>query len=161
MSESETGKAGPGPDPSGRGGPPTGGEASTEGVVAPPYEGRTTKDASADPSGEPEERQQRAAGVQPGSRTESLTDPDQTPGGRTTTPADEQPAGEVEVTRDSDPGVGPAHYAGTTRAEDAGEAPHESEEAGRETTGVNEVGRPIGESSARDATTIDPQEGPT
>ncbi len=62
MSESESGKAGPGPSPSGRTGPPTGGEASTEGVVAPPYEGRTTKDASADPTGEPEERQQRAAG---------------------------------------------------------------------------------------------------
>ena len=156
MSESESVKAGPGPDPSGRGGPPTGGEASTEGVVAPPYEGRTTKDASVDPTGEPEERQQRAEGIPTGS-----TDPAATPGGQTSSPADEQPAGEVEVTRDSDPGVGPAHHAGTTRGEDVGEAPHESEESGRESTGTDAAGRPTGESSARDTTTIDPQEGPT
>ncbi|MBA3234295.1 MAG: hypothetical protein H0T17_10190, partial [Propionibacteriales bacterium] len=125
-------------------------------------EGRTTKDASADPTGEPEERQQRAAGVTSGSRTESLTDPSDTPGGRTESPADEQPAGEVEVTREeSDPGVGPAHFAGTLRGEDVAGSPAEADEAGREDTGTNEAGRPTGESSARDATTVNPQEGPT
>ena len=157
MSESESGKAGPGPDPSGRTGPPTGGEASTEGVVAPPYEGRTTKDASADPQGEPEERVQRADGVPTGS-----TDPGSTPGGATSSPAlDETPAGEVEVTRESDPGVGPAHIPGTTRGEDVAGAADEPDESGRDETGTSESGRPTGTSTARDATSIDPQEGPT
>ena len=157
MSESESGKAGPGPDPSGRTGPPTGGEASTEGVVVPPYEGRTTKDASVDPQGEPEDRVQRAAGVPTGS-----TDPDSTPGGATSSPAvDETPAGEVEVTRESDPGVGPAHVPGATRGEDVGEAPHEPDESGRDDSGTSEAERPAGTSTARDSTSINPQEGPT
>lgn len=72
--------------------------------------------------------------------------------------ADETPAEEVEVTRESDPGVGPSHYAGTTRGEDRGKGT-ESDESGREKTGEDEAGRPHGESSARDATTINPQEG--
>jgi len=72
--------------------------------------------------------------------------------------ADETPAEEVKVTRESDPGVGPSHYAGTTRGEDRGEGT-ESDESGREKTGENEAGRPVGESSARDVTSVDPQEG--
>ena len=106
---------------------------------------------------EPDERRQRAEGVPVGD-----TDPDSTPGGRTTSPAaDELPAEEVEVTRESDPGVGPAHYAGTTRGEDVGERPDESEDEGRGTTGEDGAGRPVGESGPRDATSIHPQEGPT
>ena len=157
MSESESGKAGPGPDPSGRTGPPTGGEASTEGVVAPPYEGRTTKDAAADPQGEPEDRVQRADGVPTGS-----TDPGSTPGGATSSPAvDETPAGEVEVTRESDPGVGPAHIPGTTRGEDVGGGADEPDESGRDGDGSGGSERPAGTSTARDSTSINPQEGPT
>lgn len=82
----------------------------------------------------------------------------ETPTGQTSAPADEQPAGDVEVTRESDPGVGPAHYPGTSRGEDLGDG---NKESGRDDTGTNEAGRPTGESDAQDTTTINPQEGPT
>jgi hypothetical protein len=149
--ESGTTEAGLGPDPSLRSGPPVSGEASTEGAVAPPYEGRTTRRATGD-ADEPAERQQRAEGAYPGSRTEELTDPDSTPGGRTESPADEQPAAEQAQTRESDAGVGPAHYAGTPRGEDEAEAP----EPGREDTGTEGAAqRPTGESTGRAATAVD------
>jgi hypothetical protein len=156
MSESDTNEAGLGPDPSLRSGPPVSGEASTEGAVAPPYEGRTTERAAGEEpgDGEPAERRERAEGTAPGSRTEELTDPDSTAGGRTESPADEQPAAEQEQTRDSDPGVGPAHHPGTPRGEDEAEAP----EPGREDTGTRGVSeRPVGESSGRAATGVDPE----
>lgn len=38
---------------------------------------------------------------------------------------------------------------------------HETEESGRDSTGTDQAGRPTRESSARDTTSINPQEGPT
>jgi hypothetical protein len=116
----------------------------------PPYEGRTTEAAGPD---EPDEREQRFAGVHPGSRTESLTDPSDTPGGRTASPADEQPAEDEIQTRPTDPGVGPAHYAGTPRGEDVAD----DSEAGRQDAGTTGADRPAGTSDARDATSVNPQ----
>lgn len=109
--------------------------------AVPPYEGRT-KSASDGP----EEFEQRA-----GTPASSSGDPDDTE--RTTSPADEQPAAEQEQTRETDPGVGPAHQAGTPRGEDVGEA----QEAGRhDTDSEGGTGRPTGESTARDATSVNP-----
>lgn len=149
------------PDASGRTGPPVGApgqQADTESAT-PPYEGRTTEGADAEDIDEPEERKQRFAGVPDatrGSRTEEPTDPDTTPGGRTASPADEQPAGAEVQTRDSDPGVGPAHHPGTTRGEDVADR---QDEPGRTDEGTKgESGRPVGSSTSRDATTVDPQE---
>jgi hypothetical protein len=140
-------------DASGRTGPPVGreGQEPAHDAPVPPYEGRTTQAAQ---PGEPEERQQRFAGVHPGGRTESLTDPDQTPGARTASPADEQPASQQIQSRPSDPGVGPAHYPGTPRGEDEAE----QAEPGREDVGPQgESGRPAGESTGRAATTVRPE----
>lgn len=157
----ETGaESGLGPDASGRTGPPVGapGQQAENDAPTPPYDGRTTAGADAGDSDEPEERKQRFAGVPQGtkgSRTEELSDPDATPGGRTASPADEQPAGEETQTRDSDPGVGPAHFAGTKRGEDVTDTESES---GREDQGrKGESDRPVGASTARDSTAVDPE----
>ena len=45
-------------------------------------------------------------------------DPAETERGATASPADEQPADQMAETEASDPGVGPAHYPGTTRGDD-------------------------------------------
>jgi hypothetical protein len=156
MTQSGTNESDVGPDPRGRTGPPVGGnaqQAAGEGVPVPPYEGRTTADARGSADDEPEERLRRAEGVHPGSVTEALTDPGTSPHGRTETPADEQPAADETVTRGSDPGTGPAHYPGTPRGEDVAET-KEPGRAETETKGVSR--RPTGESSGRDATSVDP-----
>lgn len=150
-----------GPDASGRTGPPVGsaGQQAENDAPIPPYDGRTTKGADADDADEPDERKQRFAGVPEGtkgSRTESVSDPDATPGGRTASPADEQPAGEVAETKaPSDPGVGPAHHAGTTRGEDLAAAKGEAGRRDEETTG--EAGRPVGTSTGRDSSSVNEQ----
>jgi hypothetical protein len=83
----------------------------------PPYEGRKE---SAD-SGESTEN----AGANTGGATAPTTDPDykspppdQTAGGATASPASEQPASQMPETDRDDDAVGPAHAAGTGRAED-------------------------------------------
>jgi hypothetical protein len=82
----------------------------------PPYEGRKTE---AD-SGSTE-----AQGAKIGGATAPATDPDykspapsETAGGATSSPADEQPASGGSESDADDDGVGPAHAAGTGRAED-------------------------------------------
>ena len=148
MTQPGTNESDVGPDPRGRTGPPVGGnaqQAAGEGVPVPPYEGRTTADARVSADDEPEERLRRAEGVHPGSVTEALTDPATSPHG--------QPAADETVTRGSDPGTGPAHYPGTPRAEDVGET-KEPGRAETETQGASR--RPTGESSGRDATSVDP-----
>lgn len=150
---SSEGISGTGMDPSGRTGPATGDMDPEQASLAPPYEGRTTSAAEPDDADEPAERKDRFAGTHPGSRSGQVSDPDQTPGGRTESPADEQPAGETPSGEPSDPGVGPAHVAGTARGEDVAD----DSEAGRETTGTKgESDRPVGESSGRDATGVNP-----
>lgn len=151
--ESGEGNSGTGMDASGRTGPPTGGVDPDQGSPVPPYEGRTTSAAEPDDVDEPEERKQRFAGAEPGSRTEEVSDPDQTPGGRTESPAEEQPAAETPSSKPSDPGVGPAHVPGTARAEDVAD----DSEAGREKTGTKGASdRPVGESSGRDVSSVKP-----
>jgi hypothetical protein len=83
----------------------------------PPYEGRKE---SAD-SGESTEN----AGANTGGATAPTTDPDykspppdQTADGATASPAAEQPASQMPETDRDDDAVGPAHAAGTGRAED-------------------------------------------
>jgi hypothetical protein len=85
--------------------------------AVPPYEGRKE---SAD-SGESTEN----AGASTGGATAPTTDPDykspapnQTAGGATASPASEQPASQMPETDRDDDAVGPAHAAGTGRAED-------------------------------------------
>ncbi len=83
----------------------------------PPSDGRKE---SAD-SGESTEN----AGANTGGATAPTTDPDykspppdQTAGGATASPASEQPASQMPETDRDDDAVGPAHAAGTGRAED-------------------------------------------
>jgi hypothetical protein len=83
----------------------------------PPYEGRKE---SAD-SGESTEN----SGASTGGATAPTTDPDykspapdQTADGATASPASEQPASQMPETDRDDDAVGPAHAAGTGRAED-------------------------------------------
>jgi hypothetical protein len=95
-------------------------DPDTGGRAVPPYDGRRT---SADVGG-PDETRRDGANV--GGATGPVEDdeftspnPRQTPGGATATPADEQPAAAAPGTG-SDDGTGPAHQAGTPRAEDQG-----------------------------------------
>jgi hypothetical protein len=83
----------------------------------PPYEGRKTSADSGDST--------RQAGVNTGGAAAPTTDPDykspppdETAGGATTSPADEQPASQMSETDRDDDAAGPAHAAGTGRAED-------------------------------------------
>lgn len=74
---------------------------------------------------------------------------------QTSAPADEQPAADQEHTRDGDPGVDLGHSAGTPRAEDL----DPDAESGREDTGTQGASdRPTGESTGRDATSVDPRD---
>jgi hypothetical protein len=137
-------------------------DIDTGNSAVPPYEGRTesTEDATRSSADNPANV---GGGAGPVEHDEMKSpEPESTPGGATASPADEQPASEASATEPSDPGTGPAHYPGTPRGEDAAE--REGKEAGREDTGAesnDEAGRPTGESSNRDQTSIDPQEGNT
>jgi hypothetical protein len=104
------------------------GPTDFEGKVVPPYEGRRE---SADVAGEEKLRRDGAdVGGATGpveSDERKAPDPEDTPRGAVASPADEQPA---EQTPGADPGeasVGPAHYAGTTRGEDARDRIEEDE----------------------------------
>lgn len=83
----------------------------------PPYEGRKTEAS--------EETETYKDGARTAGATAPVTDPDMkgpakenTPRGAVASPADEQPAANTPDGPDSDGGVGPAHTAGTARAED-------------------------------------------
>ncbi len=86
----------------------------------PPYEGRRT---SADVSGEEEMRKEGAnvAGATGPVESDEMKapDPQDTERGRHASPAVEEPASEAGDEEPADEGTGPAHYSGTTRAEDA------------------------------------------
>jgi hypothetical protein len=91
----------------------------TSGSAVPPYEGRRT---TADVDG-PEKAYRD--GVNVGGATGPVEDvevntpdPGDTAGGATGSPADEQPASLAPETDLDDDRVGPAHQAGTPRAED-------------------------------------------
>jgi hypothetical protein len=91
----------------------------TTGSAVPPYEGRRT---TADVDGE-EKAYRDGANV--GGATgpvenanRAAPDPADTAGGATASPADEQPASDTPETDLDDDRVGPAHQAGTPRAED-------------------------------------------
>ncbi|GAC1397078.1 MAG: hypothetical protein NVSMB65_16140 [Chloroflexota bacterium] len=56
----------------------------------------------------------------------------------------------------SDDQTGPAHDAGTRKGEEMPGA--EGKEPGRQDTGTTGAGRPTGTSTARDSTSIDPQD---
>jgi hypothetical protein len=83
----------------------------------PPYEGRKESANSGDST--------ENAGARTGGATAPTTDPDykspppdQTAGGATASPASEQPASQMPERDRDDDAVGPAHAAGTGRAED-------------------------------------------
>jgi hypothetical protein len=83
----------------------------------PPYEGRKESANSGDST--------ENAGARTGGATAPTTDPDykspppdQTEGGATASPASEQPASQMPERDRDDDTVGPAHAAGTGRAED-------------------------------------------
>jgi hypothetical protein len=89
-----------------------------EGRTLPPYEGRRE---SADVDGQDESSR---AGAKVGGATGPVEDdemkaddPASTAGGATGSPSDEQPASEMPETDLDDDAVGPAHEAGTGRAE--------------------------------------------
>jgi hypothetical protein len=91
----------------------------TEGKAVPPYEGRRE---TADVDG-PEKASRDGAAV--GGATGPVEDdrlrapaPGETPRGATGSPSDEQPASEMPETDLDDDRAGPAHEAGTGRAED-------------------------------------------
>lgn len=138
--------------------PSPGGDVDTGASTLPPYEGRSKgsdfpeSGGSEEPTGD--SSTDEAGRVSP--------DPEQTPGGATASPAEEQPASDMPETEDTDPGVGPAHTPGTARGEDR--LDKHGTESGRQHTGTDEqdgADRPAGESTARDQTGIDPQEGTT
>jgi hypothetical protein len=90
------------------------------GRAIPPYEGRQT---TAKPVGD--EGDAERAGARTGGATRPVEDssfkdpaPGQTPGGATASPADEQRASAMPESDRDDDRVGPAHAAGTGRAED-------------------------------------------
>ncbi len=136
--------------------PSPGGDIDTSGSTLPPYEGRSTgADFPGDRSDSASAGTHRAEG-------DGLTspDPESTPGGATASPADEQPASEMPENESDDPGVGPAHTAGTTRGENVGD--RDGQESGRYDTASDEgAGRPAGESTNRDQTSVDPHDGNT
>ncbi len=127
---------GPNPDP--------GGEEEAGGLV-PPYEDRTSGEASAS-------KDERAQSVE-----RQLADSKTGREGETASPADEQPVGDDEVT-DEEPesalGVG---VSTTRRGEEIGD--DDADEAGRDDAGTRgESDRPVGKSDERDSTSVDPQE---
>lgn len=129
---------GPNPDP--------GGEVEAGGLV-PPYEDRTSGEASAS-------KDERAASVE-----RQLADSKTGREGETASPADEQPVGADEVT-DEEPesalGVG---VSTTRRGEDIGD--DDADEPGRQDAGTKgESGRPVGTSDERDSTSVDPHDTP-
>lgn len=136
--------------------PTPGGDIDTSGSTLPPYEGRSTgADFPGDRSSSAGAGTHRAEG-------EGLTSPDpsSTPGGATASPADEQPASEMPEIEPDDPGVGPSHLAGTTRGEHVGD--RDGQESGRhDTESDDSTGRPAGESTNRDQTSVDPHDGNT
>ncbi len=149
-------REGPNPNP--------GGAVDLGDRAVPPYEGRTESTADSPHKGGDSE----IGGARVGGAVGPVEDdamkaasPGETPGGTTASPADEQPASEQDHTWDSDPGVGPSHWAGTQRGEDVLDT--EGTEAGREHTGTDgsNAQRPTGESSDRDQTVIDPNDGNT
>lgn len=82
----------------------------------PPYEDRKTEASS--------EQETYKDGERTAGATAPVSDPDMkspepadTPRGAVASPADEQPAQDTPDPAFSDPGTGPAHQAGTTRAE--------------------------------------------
>ena len=94
-------------------------EPNTEDKVAPPYDGRQE---SGD-LGEPAEAV--TDGVRTGGATgpvqtdgTEVDDPEETERGAQASPADEQPAGESTGDDSGPDATGPAHQAGTSRAED-------------------------------------------
>lgn len=144
--------------------PNPGGDIDLGDRAVPPYEGRTESTEDTPHKG----GESVIEGANVGGAAGPVEDdemkapaPDETPGGATASPADEQPASEQEHTRDSDPGVGPSHWAGTQRGEDV--LDEEGTEAGREHIGTDDstTQRPAGESSDRDQTAIDPNDGIT
>jgi hypothetical protein len=94
-------------------------DIDTEGRTLPPYEGRQK-------SGDIRPRASSEGDVEVGGATGPVEaaepagpGPSATPGGATGSPADEQPAAaRPQPTGPADEGTGPAHRAGTPRAED-------------------------------------------
>ena len=82
----------------------------------PPYEGRKTA-ANSEPDTYKDGA--RTAGATAPVRDPAMRapEPGDTPRDAAASPADEQPAQDTPDGDDSDPGTGPAHQAGTTRAE--------------------------------------------
>lgn len=106
-------------DPNGPGDPNGPEGVDPAGKTVPPYEGRRQ---SADVGGSEESVRE---GAKVGGATGPVEDADSkapepadTPGGATGSPSQEQPAAEVSETDLNDDMVGPAHQAGTPRAED-------------------------------------------
>ena len=85
----------------------------------PPYEGRKESgDITSEQAGEGTGTRTAGAARQVADSDYKAPKPGETPGGATASPADEQPASQSsERDRDHDP-AGPAHMAGTGRAED-------------------------------------------
>jgi hypothetical protein len=100
-----------------------------------------------------ESQQARAESVE-----RQLSDTKPVEGDRTTSPGDTQPAAESGGPVPTG-GEGPAHHPGTRRGEDI--QGDDAKEAGREQTGTQgPTDRPVGTSSQRDSTGVDPQDGP-
>jgi hypothetical protein len=99
------------------------GSTDFEGKAVPPYEGRRE---TADVDG-PENLHRdganvgAATGPVEGSEEMKAPEPADTPRGAVASPADEQPAAETPGGDSGPASTGPAHYAGTTRGEDARE----------------------------------------
>jgi hypothetical protein len=94
-------------------------ELAAAGSTVPPYEGRR-EDADIDPQEESSKDEAKVGGATGpvADPSAKAPDPAETERGATASPADEQPADQMVETKASDPGVGPAHYPGTTRGED-------------------------------------------
>jgi hypothetical protein len=91
----------------------------TEGKAVPPYDGRQ-ESAHVDEKAESTKDGAKVGGATGLVEDDEMKapDPDATEGGATGSPADEQPASQMPETDVDDDSVGPAHTAGTGRAED-------------------------------------------
>lgn len=96
-----------------------GDDPDTEGRSIPPYDGRRESADVDDASQSVRDGAKVAGATGPVEDAASKApEPAQTDRGAVASPADEQPADQMPESEHSDPGVGPAHVAGTPRAED-------------------------------------------
>jgi hypothetical protein len=94
-------------------------DPNTEGKIVPPYVGRQESGDLREPAEADKEGVRTGGATGPVQTDETeVDDPEETERGAHASPADEQPPGEVSGDDSGPEATGPAHQAGTARAED-------------------------------------------